>query len=219
MMRPVVVLAALCLVSALALGLVYQRTEARIQNREILRDDLVRRRVLPAAASGVFVSVRADSFSYYEGYKNADTTALAGYTVRAQGRGYASTIVAIVGVDRAGTITGVKIVSHEETPGLGARIDEVASGRTVLDALRSLVGGESSSGPAGAGRRAEPDPWWPAQFAGKSRGELVVTKERGDRGIQAITGATISSRAVTEAVKGALAELERAICGFEENPQ
>jgi electron transport complex protein RnfG len=219
MIRPVVVLAALCLVSALALGLVYERTEAKIQSRELLRDDLARRSVLPLAASGVFVSVCADSLQYYEGYKNADTTALAGYAVRAQGRGYASTIVAIVGVDRTGTITGVKIVSEEETPGLGARIEEVASGRTVLDALRSLVGGEPASGPAGAGCRVEPGPWWPAQFAGKSRGELVVTRERGDRGIQAITGATISSRAVTEAVKGALAELECAIGGFEENPQ
>ena len=50
--------------------------------------------------------------------------------------------------------------------------------------------------------RAQADPTWIPQFAGKpADGSLAVTKDGGD--IVPITGATITSRAVTKAVNTA----------------
>jgi electron transport complex protein RnfG len=70
-------------------------------------------------------------------------------------------------------------LSQQETPGLGARIVEVRPG------------GEK--------------PWFTSQFEGKSGDELRLKKDGG--GIDAITGATISSRAVAGGVYNAAGEL------------
>lgn len=54
----------------------------------------------------------------------------------------------------------------------------------------------------GLGAKAQADPTWIPQFAGKAAdGSLAVTKDGGD--IVPITGATITSRAVTKAVNTA----------------
>jgi electron transport complex protein RnfG len=47
-------------------------------------------------------------------------------------RGYAGDVVALMGVNKAGTILGVRVVKHQETPGLGDKI-EVAKGKWILD--------------------------------------------------------------------------------------
>jgi Predicted NADH:ubiquinone oxidoreductase, subunit RnfG len=85
----------------------------------------------------------------------------------------------LVGFDFKGEIKGIKILSQEETPGLGAKIDEIKFG--------------------------EKKPWFLQQFEGRLAGELDL------RDIQAITGATISSKAVLEGVKNSVSDfLEKA---------
>lgn len=91
--------------------------------------------------------------------------------------GYGGAIEVMMGVDPAGTITGIEIISHSETPGLGARIGSVETwpGR--------------GSGPGG--------------LIGKSlKNNLHVKKDGGE--IDQITGATISPRAVVKAVRKGL---------------
>lgn len=56
----------------------------------------------------------------------------------------------------------------------------------------------------GLGANAAKSEWW-AQFAGMS-GELAVNKDGGE--VDALTGATITSRAVTRAINTALAQFE-----------
>ncbi len=73
----------------------------------------------------------------------------------------------MVGLDTEGTIVGIEILSHSETPGLGAN--------AVKDDFKG-------------------------RFAGKS-GALTVDKVSNDgQNIQAITAATITSKAVVSAV-------------------
>jgi electron transport complex protein RnfG len=90
--------------------------------------------------------------------------------------GFSGKIKLIMGVDREAKISGVWVLGHLETPGLGANITK---------------------------------PWFTGQFKDRSlensrlvAGRLAVEKDGGD--IDAITGATISSRAVTEAVSKGL---------------
>jgi electron transport complex protein RnfG len=47
-------------------------------------------------------------------------------------RGYAGDVVALMGVDVAGTVLGVRIIKHMETPGLGDKI-EVSKNAWILD--------------------------------------------------------------------------------------
>ncbi len=96
-----------------------------------------------------------------------------GYAVEVTPGGFDNTITMMVGVDKAGNVLGIDIISHTETAGLGA----------VADA----------GTPAGVSFRE--------QFVGMS-GSVSVTKDGGE--VEAITGATITSRAVCAGVNAAL---------------
>lgn len=86
--------------------------------------------------------------------------------------GYAGPIRILVGIDASGGITGVRIVEHNETPGLG---DKIESTRTdwVLQ-----FDGRSLSAPS-------PDAW-------------MIRADGGE--FDQITGATVTTRAVVKAV-------------------
>lgn len=98
-----------------------------------------------------------------------------GYAISSSAKGYGGDISVMVGINEQGEVTGVEILSHNETPGLGANC--------TTENFR-------------------------ADFLQKAfDGNFSVTKN-GDGGqdgkVDAITGATISSKAVTEAVNKAL---------------
>ena len=97
-----------------------------------------------------------------------------GYAVEVTPGGFDNTITMMVGVDNEGNVSGISIISHTETAGLGA----VAAATT-------------SAGEA-----------FRAQFVGLN-GTVSVTKDGGQ--VEAITSATITSRAVCDGVNAALA--------------
>ena len=96
-------------------------------------------------------------------YKAGD----AGYVVQVAPSGFGGNLDVMVGVGADGTCTGVSIISHAETSGLGAN--------ATKEDFR-------------------------AQFVGKAN--VAVTKDGGD--IAALTGATITSRAVCDGVNAAI---------------
>lgn len=96
------------------------------------------------------------------------------YAVEVHPNGFGGELTMMVGVDSAGKVLGISIVSHSETAGLGA-----------------VAASDTSKGQA-----------FRDQFVGQS-GQLAVTKDGGT--IDALSSATITSRAVTEGVNTALA--------------
>ena len=98
----------------------------------------------------------------------------AGYAVEVKPMGFDNTIIMMVGINKAGEVLGIQVISHSETASLGA----VAAATT-------------SAGEAFRG-----------QFVGMS-GTLAVTKD-GDE-VEAITGATVTSRAICVGINAALA--------------
>jgi electron transport complex protein RnfG len=60
----------------------------------------------------------------YRAMKDGKVTAVA---YRVYGYGYAGEIVLMIGVDTGGTILGVRVLSHAETPGLGDKIETAKS--------------------------------------------------------------------------------------------
>jgi len=67
--------------------------------------------------------------------------------------------------------------------------------RTLGQAIRDFFRGEKS--------KEEPcrQPWFCAQFKGKKIDDLIVVSTATKKNIQAITGATISSKALTDSVR------------------
>ena len=97
-----------------------------------------------------------------------------GYAIQVSAAGFGGEMVLMVGVNHQGQVTGISVVSHTETAGLGAV------------AAENSAKGQSFRG----------------QFQGQTA-PFAVTKDGGQ--VEAITSATITSRAVCAGVNTALA--------------
>jgi len=201
------ILMSVCLVSSGLLFFVHWATKGRIKEQEAENRESSLRIVLPQAVS--FSPLTAgELIDYYVGYDRAGR--VAGYAVSGSSPGYSSTIVVMAGVDVGGVLTGIKILEQKETPGLGDEAVRVHSNLTLWDVLLGRSAGKSPP------RR----PPFQVQFVGKTLAQLAVVKKPDPQKIQAITGATITSRAVTVAVRQSLDKLLRqGTCSVGEGPE
>jgi len=135
------ILAVFCILSAWGLAYVYQFTQPQIEKNSQQAIINAKKTVLPPSGKGVVRQVAA--------------------------RGYGGEIKLLVGIDEKGKVSGVKILSHQETPGLGANITA-------------------------------------PKFLDQFKGKKVTDRLEAKKDIDAISGATISSRAVCHGVQQAL---------------
>ena len=106
--------------------------------------------------------------------------------------GYSGNIRLLLGLKSDGTIVGARVIEHRETPGLGDAIDTQRSDWIMQFNGRSLNTDDTADENADADADADADdtaPWQP----GPSNTQ-----------IDAVTGATITSRAVLQAIHRAL---------------
>lgn len=178
---PTLALLIICLVSTTLLAVTNSITEEKIALNAVETENASRALVLPSAKTYGEVQTLENGITYCEGTDVSDKTV--GYVFTAGAKGYGGTVSVMVGLDADGVITGIEILSHSETPGLGAN--------ATKDDFKG-------------------------RFTGKS-GTLTVNKTSNDgQNIQAITAATITSKAVTEAVN-MITEAYEAIKGVATN--
>ncbi len=163
-MRLVTVLTLVCVMAALVLGAVYKNTAPLIAAQKEKETQQALKQALPDADK--FIIQRVNGEAYYEGYKDEK---LIGYAITVKAEGYSGDIEIMVGLDKKGVITGVEILTQQETPGLGARCIEVKYG--------------------------EKTPWFTRQFKQKKAEEVSLEN------IETITGATITTEAIIDAIK------------------
>lgn len=111
-----------------------------------------------------------------EAYEVLVDGAPAGHAVKVVASGSQGSIEMMVGLDAEGAVTGVSVVKHAETAGIGTKVvdnEPAVSGVGVLD-----------------------------QFVGMSAADGTLTV---GSNVDAITGATVSTRGVTAGVNAALA--------------
>jgi H+/Na+-translocating ferredoxin:NAD+ oxidoreductase subunit G len=179
------ILMLITLTAATALSNVYLLTKDRIAAVELAREVSARKLSLPTAVYFEADS-SAEGYVFYRGYDNPEGTGRpVGFTALARGKGYSSTIRTVVGVDYNMAITGIKVAFQQETPGLGTKIEEIKGKDT--------------------------EPWFQKQFRGKREEQLLVVRSKDPEAIEAITGATISSTAVTKSVREAVEKLKKVL--------
>ena len=162
------ILALICFTATLVLAVTYQVTKPKIDEELRMEEEAALEIILPEADS--FNAKSVEGIEYFDALKGRS---LIGYCIRVTGTGYNGFMRIVVGIDTAGVIKGVEVLEHHETPGLGAKIDEIRPG--------------------------EKDAWFLRQFVGKSARTIAIKRD-----IDAITGATISSKAVVDAVNKAV---------------
>lgn len=168
----VICLTLICVVCSALLAGVYALTAAPIEKAAAEKLTGAISEVLPpfeTLSEQKTVELSGKTYSYYE-VSDAEGNVL-GYAVNAAETGFGGPVSLMVGVLADGTLYNTKVLSHSETPGLGAKCTEPA----FADQFRNLD---------------------------LSVTTLSVKKDGGD--IDAITAATITSRAYVKTVALAL---------------
>ncbi len=197
------VLGVISIITAVSVGVTYVTTKEKIRQREEARRTEAILAVLPGI-EGQPQEVTSPGVPPEEKvYKGLDSEQkLIGYAALGQAQGYSSTIKTMVGLSPdTEKILAIKILAQSETPGLGTRVMEIASTKTLWKLL--MGGGEAPA--------AEPlTPWFQEQFRNKALNQLTVVREADPSKIQAITGATISTKAVVASVENGVKKIKAA---------
>ncbi len=159
------ILGLICVLTGGLLAFINALTQPRIIAQALERESKTLLEVLPQAERFDPVKSSDGEILYYKAYDKYNN--LVGFALKASGKGYSSVIEAMLGITRDGKISAIRILSQNETPGLGSRISELS---------------------------------FTAQFKNKNIENITQ--------VQAIAGATISSKAIIEAVKSKLKEAE-----------
>ncbi len=175
----VIVLTAICALAALSLAGVYEMTKEPIAEQIRLARLRAIKAVLPVydnqpdqeTRSVVIGKDRRGKDKVVTFYKATREGQPVGIAFAMPEKGFGGEISVMIGVTPGQAISGVEILLHKETPGLGAKIEE-----------KTFRG----------------------QFIGKSllTSKLALKRDGGE--LDQITGASISSRAVTKAIKKGL---------------
>lgn len=159
------ILALICTIASGLLAGVNYLTKARIIAEAKQEEEASLKEVVPGGQHFELVK-SGEEVIYYKVHNKEGK--LMGFAFKVQAKGYSSLIETMVGMTQGGTITAIKILSQNETPGLGNRIAE---------------------------------PSFTSRFTNRN--------VQGLSEVQAISGATISSRAVIDSVKKRAAEIQQ----------
>ncbi|MBI5837076.1 MAG: FMN-binding protein [Candidatus Eisenbacteria bacterium] len=134
----------------------------------------------------------------------------AGFVVEGVSQGYKNKIRFLVALDQGFEVLGVRVVEHEEDPGLGAEV--------ATKVFQAQYAGRSAGEIAATDVTRDPMPedWRGALAALQRMPQAQWQEEYGTlrarektRPIYAVTGATISSRALTDGVRSTVGHFRR----------
>ena len=173
------ILTVICVAITALLAATNEMTAEKIAENSLAAKQNAWREVLPADNYFDIVLSGSDAQNaVFDGLDAAVATrdgSVSGVVITTKDKGYGGEISVLTGFDASGGITGVRLLEHSETAGLGAN----AAKSKFTDQYITVSGSDI-----------------PAQG-------FAVTKDGGT--IDAVTAATISSRAVTRAVNKACA--------------
>ena len=194
MIKNALILFAITLVAGVLLGLVYQVTKDPIAYQEKLAQDKANQSVFAAAAT--FEDVALDDAAAAEvasGFTGVTIESVKeakdssgnglGYVIQVKSKGYGDFITYTVGITNDANVNGISIIKIAETPGLGMNAEKVIVPQFVDRAATA--------------------------FSVVKSGQLTDANTQ----IEAISGATITSKAVTNGVNGAISYFEKVLKG------
>lgn len=130
---------------------------------------------IPVTEELTALAASADAESGLEAIYSAST---GGYAVEVTPTGFGGAIDMIVGIDAEGNVTGISVISHTETAGIGTKIAADKPNKNGVGVL--------------------------SQFIGRGAGEgNLFTVNSGSNQVDAISGATVTTKAVTRGVNAA----------------
>lgn len=169
------ILLIITMIAGLLLGFANDLTkQAIIENSKISKEDL--NYIMPSAEKIQDMAIEVDAESgIKEVYEAVSGIDVIGYVMKVTSKGFHGAIDFVIGISKDDKVTGIKVLSHSETPGLGAKITE--------DKYTERFKDKPATGYL----------------------EVVKVTPNKDTEIEAISGATSSSKASVNAVNEAIA--------------
>ena len=178
-MKPAAILLVICVLVSAALAGTNLLTADRIAQAAAQKAEESRMVVLPEAEA----FTQSPDCSHYIGIsKEAPDGGAVGYVFETEAKGYGGTVKVMTGISTDGEITGVIVLEHSETPGLGANAEKEDFRDQYKQPVANNVGGI----------------------------QIVKYQTPAEGQIEAMTGATITSTAVTSAVNLAIEQYQEA---------
>jgi electron transport complex protein RnfG len=171
-------------IAAAGLGFVYDLTKGPIEVARLKAQNEAIKQVLPefdtlGNSFKTLAEEGGDSLEFFPAYKNGELvgTAVKTYT----NKGFSGFISIMAGIDNEGNFSGYSVLEHQETPGLGSKMDVWFNNAEKPN--QNIIGKSPAT----------------TRFS--------VTKDGGD--IDAITASTITSRAFLDALTRAYSTYEK----------
>lgn len=168
------ILLIITMIAGLLLGFANDLTkEAIIENSKISKEDL--NYIMPNAEKIEDMDINLDAEgNIKEIYEAVSGSDVIGYVLKVTSKGFHGPIDFVIGISKDDKVSGVKVLSHSETPGLGAKISE--------DKFTSRFKDKPATGYL----------------------EVVKVTPNKENEVEAISGATTSSKASVNAVNEAI---------------
>ena len=178
MLKLGLVLALYASVACVGLALVYTATEDRIAGHAQRNLEAALAELFPGGGGFEDISGTIENpgtgITFDAAYRIPREGALLGVAIQATGSSYGGPITVLAGISSGGAVAGVKILAHQDTPGLGAN---AASPSYFVDKGTKTT--------------------FYGQFAGKPVSDPFEVK----KDVQAVTASTVTSRAVAALVQ------------------
>jgi len=185
------------------LGLVYSYTKDRIESQEKERTLGAVKMVLEGmdVEEATTKDKSGQEIQYWKGKVNGE---LKGFAFIVHKFGYSSDIKSIIGINKDGGIVGFEIIFQLETPALGTRSVEVPSNDYIWEVFSKKKGEKHII-----------KPWFQEQVVGLTISKLIVVQKGSEwlimgpqekevlkklNDISAISGATITSKAIADSI-------------------
>lgn len=167
-----IILGLITSIAGLFLGLSNSFTKDAIaENSKLAKEDLAIIMPLATYVDETDEALEGNILEILEGKNNSES---AGYLFKVTSKGFHGAINLMIGISKEGTLTGVKIISHSETPGLGAKIEDENFTSKFKDRTTDKKISITKAAPVNEGE------------------------------VEGVSGATISSKAVATAVNEAI---------------
>lgn len=176
-----------CAVSGGALAFVNHKTTAPRQRAEEAERTAKLKLVLPEETAETRSDGSTEGVQFFRAV-DANGKLLAYAAEGISNKGFGGELRVLAGISPEGSILGLLVSKHSETPGIGTQVTD----RKVTRSLWEVLSGKSNSDPFAPNSALD-------SYAGKPL-QRTLSFGKGDNGVISVSGATVSSKAVLAAV-------------------
>jgi electron transport complex protein RnfG len=186
-----------CTLAAAALAYAYSSTETAIKDAQVKQQSADLEKVLPTYGNAPLTDiVEVDSVIFHRS-RDEEASPVTAVAAEAAAKGFGGPVSILVGINPDGTVRKVLVTKHTETPGLGTQVTDRQQRVSIFELMK---GGAKQTDASAVPPNSFLDQFEKKDFAFTGEVEFAIPGN-----VEPISGATISSRAVTAAIGKAAA--------------